>query len=661
VAVSLALATIAALQQGLVVTAQASVVEFYASTKSSAVIAFDPDEIVESRGAYVGGNISAEASGPFTGTDINVLVGAGTFYSHGYTGTNVVIANIEAGHIWSGHETLTHALQIPNHPAALNEFDRHATYVGMILAGRRGGANPGAYQEGLAPDARLYSGAFATQWNGTRYTTGFSDTNAAKFDQYRRAFSTGVDATGRRADVINSSWGGGENSNGSGTIAIGLDGFANLDARTLFVSCAGNDGPGPDKVWSPAAAYNNLSVAALGPSAPYNRPAFFSSGGPNDYADPVNGTINDARQVVDIAAPGQNLRAAYYGGETGGNGTTDNPAVVGAGPTGSPSGLVGGPDFYTRGGLQGTSFAAPTVAGGAALLYDAAYSVFHANDDARDARVMKAVLMNSADKTIGWDNGQMAHPNGNGGVITTKGLDNRVGTGRLDLDSAFHQFLNGTTDVPGVLSGNLGLVENIGWDLGEVASAATNDYYFDAPLLGGSTLTATLTWFRDRRIDGANNVYDDSYDDLNLELWSVVDGTPSSLISESSSLYNESEHFSFALPFTGEYALRVRWFREVFDIINDADQELYGLAWSSVAGLPGDFNNDGTVDAADYIVWRKTGTYGQKGYNDWRSHFGQTSASGSGAITRAAVPEPTTLMQIILVGAVVNTRRSRIA
>ena len=36
-----------------------------------------------------------------------------------------------------------------------------------------------------------------------------------------------------------------------------------------------------------------------------------------------------------------------------------------------------------------------------------------------------------------------------------------------------------------------------------------------------------------------------------------------------------------------------------------------------VPTLPGDFNDDGTVDAADYVVWRKTdGT--QAGYNTWR-------------------------------------------
>ncbi len=620
--------------------------------------------------AYVSGSISAEAPGPVAGTDINSLLGAGMFYGQGYTGTNTVIANIEEGHIWNGHETLTHVLQIPHHPAALNEIDRHATYVGMILGGRRGGAHPGSYQEGLAPDAQLYSGAIATQWSGERYATAFSElNNAVTFDQYRRAFSTGVSTSGRTADVINSSWGSGAAPGGSDTLAIGLDGFANTNSHTLFVVSAGNYGPGPNTVFSPASAYNGLSVAALGPSPPYNRPAFFSSGGPNDYADPIHGTVSNARQVVDIAAPGQNLASAYYGGESGGNGTTDNPAVIGPGPTGPPDGPLGGPNFYTRGGLFGTSFAAPTVAGGAALLYDASYSVLSTSVEARDARVMKSVLMNSADKTAGWDNAQIAHPNGNGGVLTTQGLDNRVGTGRMNLAAAYRQFLTGTTDVPGVSGGNLGLVKDVGWDFGKVASPATNDYFFDLPLMGGSTFTATLTWFRDRRIDPANNVYDDSYDDLNLELWSVVDGNPASLISESSSLYNESEHFSFTMPFTGDYVLRVRWFREVFDAIGDTNQAYYALAWSGVPVLPGDFNHDGTVDTADYVLWRKnpSGTFTTDDYNTWRIHFGQTLIVGSGSALPSVdsmsptIPEPPSPLLLATALAIAKPSRSRAA
>ena len=367
--------------------------------------------------------------------------------------------------------------------------------------------------------------------------------------------------------------------------SIALDGFANANPRTLFVVAAGNDGPGPNTVLSPASAYNNMSVAALGPNPPYDRPAIFSSGGPNDYRDPVNGTVNNARQVVDIASPGDMLSSAYYGGETGGNGTTDNPSESGLGPSGLPAGSLGGPDYYTRGALGGTSFAAPTVAGGAALLYDTAYDVFPGNADARDARVMKAVLMNSANKTFGWNNGQVAHPNGNGGVLTIQGLDNRVGAGRMNLDNAYDQFLTGTTDIAGTTGGNLGLIDDIGWDFGQVSSGTTNDYFFNSPLAGGSTLNATLTWFRDRRINASNTVFDDSYDDLNLELWSVVDGTFISLISESASLYNESEHFSFELPVPGDYALRVRWFKEVFDVVGDANQELYGLAWRTGATL----------------------------------------------------------------------------
>ena len=49
--------------------------------------------------------------------------------------------------------------------------------------------------------------------------------------------------------------------------------------------------------------------------------------------------------------------------------------------------------------------------------------------------------------------------------------------------------------------------------------------------------------------------------------------------------------------------------------------------------LPGDFNVDGTVDAADYVEWREElGTiYDQDDYRVWRSHFGASFGPGSGA------------------------------
>jgi hypothetical protein len=74
------------------------------------------------------------------------------------------------------------------------------------------------------------------------------------------------------------------------------------------------------------------------------------------------------------------------------------------------------------------------------------------------------------------------------------------------------------------------------------------------------------------------------------------------------------------------------------------------LVGAPIPGLPGDYNTDGTVDAADYVVWRKNeGTQG--GYNSWRAHFGETAGSGSGANANATIPEPATLVLLILAAA----------
>jgi hypothetical protein len=73
---------------------------------------------------------------------------------------------------------------------------------------------------------------------------------------------------------------------------------------------------------------------------------------------------------------------------------------------------------------------------------------------------------------------------------------------------------------------------------------------------------------------------------------------------------------------------------------------LYSTGVLSVvsAGVPGDYNNDGAVDAADYVVWRKTGINGPTGYDTWRTNFGEPGGSGSGASENATVPEPSTFV-----------------
>jgi len=61
--------------------------------------------------------------------------------------------------------------------------------------------------------------------------------------------------------------------------------------------------------------------------------------------------------------------------------------------------------------------------------------------------------------------------------------------------------------------------------------------------------------------------------------------------------------------------------------------------------LSGDFNNDGRVDAADYVVWRKSGG-SMDDYNTWRTNFGMPSAGGGAAVS--TVPEPGALVLALL-------------
>ena len=90
--------------------------------------------------------------------------------------------------------------------------------------------------------------------------------------------------------------------------------------------------------------------------------------------------------------------------------------------------------------------------------------------------------------------------------------------------------------------------------------------------------------------------------------------------------------------------------------------QLYTTGVLSVvgAGLAGDYNNDGVVDAADYIVWRANlntpavlpndttpGLVTAVDYDVWRAHFGQVLGTGDGTPTFATtVPEPSTSLLV---------------
>ena len=107
-----------------------------------------------------------------------------------------------------------------------------------------------------------------------------------------------------------------------------------------------------------------------------------------------------------------------------------------------------------------------------------------------------------------------------------------------------------------------------------------------------------------------------------------------------------------------------------------ANVQMYQLQLSATlisAPLAGDYNEDGTVDAADYAIWRDSlGTSGTglaadgsgngivdtDDYNIWKHNFGATS--GSGVPVTGGVPEPAGLTLLVLgfaVSSLVRVRR----
>jgi hypothetical protein len=84
----------------------------------------------------------------------------------------------------------------------------------------------------------------------------------------------------------------------------------------------------------------------------------------------------------------------------------------------------------------------------------------------------------------------------------------------------------------------------------------------------------------------------------------------------------------------------------------------------------GDYNQNGTVDAADYVVWRDAlnqsivlpndstpSTVSQADYQVWRTRFGQRADPAVGGAASDSIPEPNTFVLVILaaVGVVCTT------
>lgn len=517
----------------------------------------------------------------FSGANVADLIGADRFHANGITGQGTTAANIEAGHVWSGHESLGQVSSFVhnsalawNDPQAASQteglFDRHATWVGMTIGGRQGGSAPGEHQEGIAPGTDLRSGAIATSWSGSAYSLSFGASAFSILTPFATYF--GADDPAQAVDVVNSSFGF-TDPGGSSVFSWLFDGLVAGSPETTFVASAGNLGAA-NSGGSPGAGYNAITVGALQNDGAngYDAVASFSSRGPHDYVDPDNGTISGVRALVDISAPGTNLLSARYNGQTGGN----NSTLAGS-PNPNPASNAD--NLYST--VAGTSFSSPITAGAVALLNSASYNTpeLAGNGRSRDTRVVKAVLQNSADKITGWSNALA--DDGNGVLTTTQSLDWASGAGALNLDRSWDQYIAADTrDLDG-LGG--GYVDGLGWDYGEIALGQTHSYDIRRRVAAGDIITVTLDWLRDRAFDfDTLDISDNRQADLNLGIRDAVSGT---LVAQSVSLYNLVEHLQFQAPTTSAYQIEVSYLGDTFNAGDLQSTVGYGLAWNVPASI----------------------------------------------------------------------------
>jgi subtilisin family serine protease len=532
-------------------------------------------------GLVAGLAYGVQSNGPLSTLD---PVGINARKLHGYpfnlTGKKIAIGQVELGRpaafrLDKAASTFT-VLQVEqvffqDQDAEPNStVDRHATMVANVMISKDK-ARPG-----VAPNARLY----ATAVGSARQTSQQKECLASQFVAQQNggdvrainySFGDPLGKPPRSREVLD----------GNAHLTQCLDWSARV--HNVLHVVAGNQGRGGIPI--PTDNYNGVNVA-------YStlRDGVFSK---VDFANLSEQPIGTAKKIG-----GREIN-------------TDDRRSIGLLAPGS------GFTLYDLEGkvikINGTSFAAPQVTGTLALLQEygdrelriaskttklssdplapLAVNSPHWGLAARQHEVMKAVLLNSADKLQDIGNGLRL---GMSRTVLTKTnqtwleseaarnplhpLDYQMGSGHLNAFRAYQQFQPGqwSPDKP---------VPAIGWDYNQVKTY--KDYQLSSPLRAGGFVAITLAW--DRRVElidsNKNGQYDEGEEftdqglnNLDVYLMRATDNDVSKSIWSSVSNVDSVEHIFHQVPNNGFYKIRVQM-RERKNL----PSQPYGLAWWTVA------------------------------------------------------------------------------